>query len=275
MLGERIGNNEALCAARAFQFGTAHRHRTARRRSRAIEARPSGDHSRPRVGGPGLRVMVTPVQLARGFCVYANGGRLVEPTISKACSMRTARLSREQATDAGNDAGGVDRAASRRCSASSRTSHSRHRPQARSEIYNIFGKTGTAHVSEGAGGYTNKYTSSFLAGRHRESADGGRDHHSRAGCGICQAHNMSYYGGAVAAPGATRLIDRRWPTSRCPHRRCCLPRRPRLPRCCMTITRIFMATNPHRRDLNYGGTPGLRNTFMSHLRPSVSIRSSI
>ena len=29
----------------------------------------------------GYELMVTPLQLARGFCCYANGGRLVEPRV--------------------------------------------------------------------------------------------------------------------------------------------------------------------------------------------------
>ena len=31
----------------------------------------------------GYEIMVTPMQLARGFCAYANGGRLIDPHIVK------------------------------------------------------------------------------------------------------------------------------------------------------------------------------------------------
>ena len=82
--------------------------------------------------------------------------------------------------------------------------------QVRSSIWNIFGKTGTAHISQGKSGYSaDKYTSSFMGAApaenprlvivmvvHEPDAE------------YATAHGMSHYGGAVAAPGAARVLER-------------------------------------------------------------------
>ena len=82
--------------------------------------------------------------------------------------------------------------------------------QVRSSIWNIFGKTGTAYISQGKGGYAhNQYTSSFMCAApaenprlvvlmviHEPDTDYGT------------AHGLSHYGGAVAGPGAVRVIER-------------------------------------------------------------------
>ena len=77
--------------------------------------------------------------------------------------------------------------------------------KARSRSWNIFGKTGTAHISiRGGHGYSDsKFTSSFLGGAPAESPR------------IVVAYiiheadkRIAHYGGDVSAPGAGRLIDR-------------------------------------------------------------------
>jgi cell division protein FtsI/penicillin-binding protein 2 len=82
--------------------------------------------------------------------------------------------------------------------------------QVRSSIWNIFGKTGTAHISQGKAGYaSDKYTSSFMSAAPAENP---RIvvvmivHEPDAEYGA--AHGLSHYGGAVAAPGAARVIER-------------------------------------------------------------------
>src|SRR5439155_25405961 len=97
----------------------------------------------------GYEVMVTPMQLARGFCAYANGGRLIEPRIVKGfldaegnIVSRTAPKALRllpQAIDP------ITATAMKRilCDVVVRGTATK----ARSATWNIFGKTGTAHIS--------------------------------------------------------------------------------------------------------------------------------
>ena len=83
MLGERMGNAKLYSAIRSFGFG----HQT------GIEL-PGEDPGRvnplakwtkysTESVSQGYEVMVTPLQLCRAFCAYANGGRLVTPRVIK------------------------------------------------------------------------------------------------------------------------------------------------------------------------------------------------
>jgi cell division protein FtsI/penicillin-binding protein 2 len=82
-LGERMGNEKLHQALSSFHFG----------QPTGIEL-PGEDPGRlnpldkwtkfsTESVSQGYEIMVTPMQLARGFCAYANGGRLVQPHIVK------------------------------------------------------------------------------------------------------------------------------------------------------------------------------------------------
>jgi cell division protein FtsI/penicillin-binding protein 2 len=76
---------------------------------------------------------------------------------------------------------------------------------ARSKTWNLFGKTGTAHISiKGGKGYSDsKFTSSFLVGAPAE------DPRLVVAFIIHEPdRKIAHFGGAVAAPGAGRLMDR-------------------------------------------------------------------
>ena len=166
----------------------------------------------------GYEVMVTPMQLARAFSAYANGGRLVKPRLVKGVLDTDGDIIArpgtrdEQAALAANltpqvidnhTAAWVRRAL---CDVMVRGTGS----SARSRTWNVFGKTGTAHISQGLAGYAaDKYTSSFLGGAPAEKPklviafvihEPDRDYAVKNG--------MSYFGGAVAAPGAVRTLER-------------------------------------------------------------------
>jgi cell division protein FtsI/penicillin-binding protein 2 len=76
--------------------------------------------------------------------------------------------------------------------------------KARDDVWNIFGKTGTAHISQGRGGYSaSKYTSSFLAGAPAENP--------RLVVAFIihePDRSIAHYGGTVSAPGAANLLRR-------------------------------------------------------------------
>ena len=157
----------------------------------------------------GYETMVTPLQLARAFCTYANGGHLVNPHLTKGL------LNSDGSVEA------INRQPSLLPQVMSPESTMQMRrilcdvlvrgtaTKARSHTWNIFGKTGTAHVSAGKAGYEEKYTSSFLAGAPYENPrlviafiihEPDKDH--------CLKNGLSYYGGAVAGPGAGRILER-------------------------------------------------------------------
>ena len=154
----------------------------------------------------GYEIMVTPVQLARAFCAYGNGGRLVQPTLVKGVLDADGQLiAKRKPIDLTlmpevidpMTAADVKRVLSDTVVRGTAT-------KARSDTWNIFGKTGTAHISQGKGGYDNSsYTSSFLAGAPAEDPK------------IVLAFiihepdkSIAHYGGSVSAPGAKRLIER-------------------------------------------------------------------
>lgn len=154
----------------------------------------------------GYEIMVTPVQLARAFAVYANGGRLVTPTLirgtlddeGKVVSDRSVMhsLMAPEVLDR-ITAAEVKRVLADVVVRGTAT-------KARSDTWNVFGKTGTAHISEGRGGYSpDRYVSSFLCGAPYE------DPRLVAAFIIHEPDKtVAHYGGTVSAPGAMRMMER-------------------------------------------------------------------
>lgn len=212
MLAERMGNTRMYKGVTGFGFG----------RTTGIDL-PGED---PGVIHPlakwtkfstdsvaqGYEVMVTPMQLARAFCAYANGGRLVTPRLVKGVLDSEGNIvARPGQGDPNLLPQAIDpmTAADMKrvlCDVLVRGTGS----GARSGIWNVFGKTGTAHISQGLKGYAaDKYTSSFIGGAPAENPkvviafiihEPDRDYAVKQG--------MSYYGGAVAAPGAVKTVER-------------------------------------------------------------------
>jgi cell division protein FtsI/penicillin-binding protein 2 len=206
MLGERMGNEKLNGAIRSFGFG----HQT------GIEL-PGEDPGRvnplakwtkysTESVSQGYEVMVTPLQLCRAFCAYANGGHLVTPRVIKGSLASDGSIaSRVESTSLQLMPQVLDPATAmevRRvlCDVVVRGTATR----ARSKTWNIFGKTGTAHVSGGKEGYSDsKFTSSFMSGAPFENP------RIVVTMIIHEPDKaLAHYGGTVAAPGAAKLIDR-------------------------------------------------------------------
>ena len=206
MLGERMGKNRLRDAVAGFGFG----------RPTGIEL-PAEDPGMlipaAKIGDAdvvsmvqGYAIMVTPMQMARAFCAYANGGRVVQPTIVKGVLDSDGRVvSRVQPPSVELMPAAVDpftAAEVKRVLCDTLVRGTARK--ARSRTWNIFGKTGTSHISGGRAGYSDsRYNSSFLAGAPFEEPR------------IVVAfiihepdRTQGHYGGDVAAPGAGRLIDR-------------------------------------------------------------------
>lgn len=212
MLGERLGKPRVHAALNAFQFGRATEVELPGEDPGLLKPVSRWADSDVVSGVQGYAVMVTPLQLARAFCAYANGGRLVKPTLVRGV------LDADGGLVSKNKPGALElmpevidpvtAAEMKRvlCDTVVRGTASK----ARSDVWNIFGKTGTAHISQGRAGYSDsKYTSSFLAGAPAEDPrmviafiihEPDKEY--------ARQNNRSYYGGAVAAPGAAAAIER-------------------------------------------------------------------
>jgi cell division protein FtsI (penicillin-binding protein 3) len=206
MLGTRMGNQRLHDALSSFHFGQRTGIELPGEDPGLLEpVSKMGMNSTISVS-QGYEVMVTPLQLCRAFCAYANGGKLVEPHIVKGFLDDEGNIiSRNdpkalklmpQAVDP------VTALAIRRilCDVLVRGTA----VSARSRVYNIFGKTGTAHISEGKKGYSqSRMNGSFMGGAPAENPKlvvfvvvHEPDKH------------LGHYGGTVAAPAARNILER-------------------------------------------------------------------
>jgi stage V sporulation protein D (sporulation-specific penicillin-binding protein) len=220
MLGERMGNPRLFQALKTFHFGSPTGVELPGEDPGLVNPLKKWGKFTTESVSQGYEVMVTPMQLARAFCAYGNGGRLVTPHIVKGVLdehgeviERTKHQTLEMMPEAIDSvtAGMMKRIL---CDVPIRgtAANASNNPinQVRSNVWNIFGKTGTAHVSQGKGGYSDsKYTSSFIGGAPAENPriivvmiihEPDKQ--------WANSHGLSHYGGAVAAPGAARVIER-------------------------------------------------------------------
>jgi cell division protein FtsI (penicillin-binding protein 3) len=208
MLGERLGNSRLHAALAGWNFGQPTGLELPGEKPGQLNPLPMWNHFSTESVSQGYEVMVTPLQLARAFCGYANGGRLVTP-----------HLIRGVIDDDGQT---VDLAPRPPLSQMPRVID----PQSAAEIkrilvdvpirgtaagtgtrsleWNIFGKTGTAHISEGPAGYSQtRFHSSFIGGAPAE-----RPQLVIAFVVHDPDKAKAHYGGWVAAPGASRVLQR-------------------------------------------------------------------
>jgi cell division protein FtsI (penicillin-binding protein 3) len=205
MLGTRMGNDRLHHALDAFAFG----HTT------GIDlpgedpgmVRPLakwGMNSTISVS-QGYELMTTPLQLCRAFAAYGNGGRLVQPHIIKGVldpdgNVVTRNNPRElrilpEAIDP-LTAAGMKRIL---CDTLIRGTAK----DASKRIWNIFGKTGTAHIAENGSYSSTRFNSSFIGGAPAENPR----------LVICMVvhdpvKTLGHYGGIVSAPAAARTLER-------------------------------------------------------------------
>ena len=149
----------------------------------------------------GYAMLATPVQLARAMCAFANGGRLVDPRLVAGAVRPDGSLDLDVRPGVNRVAVREDVADTMRRVLADVFARGTARV-ARVETYNLFGKTGTTHKSEGGQQSDTKYTASFVGGGPYESPrlviavtidepDKARGHH----------------GGQVAATTAARILE--------------------------------------------------------------------
>jgi cell division protein FtsI/penicillin-binding protein 2 len=211
MLGNRMGNPNLHRALLSFGFGKPTGIDLPGEDAGLVNPLKAWTKYSTESVSQGYEMMVTPIQLARGFCAYANGGRLVQPRMLKGV------LDAEGNVIARNETKGLQLlpeaidpiTAAEVKRALCDTVIRGTAMKARSKNWNIFGKTGTAHIAKNGNYNDHAYTSSFMAGAPAENPrlvvtfiihEPDRDH--------AVSQGLSYYGGAVAAPGAGQVLER-------------------------------------------------------------------
>jgi cell division protein FtsI/penicillin-binding protein 2 len=153
----------------------------------------------------GYEVMVTPIQLARAFCAYANGGKLVTPHLLLGTVDPNGNILSRQRPQSLDSLPQVidpaDAAEMRRilCDVVIRGTAE----GMRSQIWNISGKTGTAHIAEAHGYSPTRFNSSFMCMAPYENP---------RLVVLCVIHDpdrsIAHYGAKVAAPAAVKFLER-------------------------------------------------------------------
>jgi cell division protein FtsI/penicillin-binding protein 2 len=204
MLGERLGNARLYAAITRFGFGRETGIDLPGENPGKVNALKKWTNFSTESVSQGYELMVTPLQLARAFCVIANGGKLVQPRLVRGTLDADGQvLSTVQPVEFDRLPQTLDRATAvelRRilCDVVIRGTARGHR----STVWNIAGKTGTSHISEGRSGYSaTRYNSSFICCAPAE------DPRIVVAFIVHDPSGHLYFGGDVAAPGACRLVE--------------------------------------------------------------------
>ena len=206
MLGERMGNTRLHEALSSFGFGRTTGIELPGEAPGRLNPLSKWNKFSTESVSQGYEVMVTPMQLARAFCSYANGGHLIEPRIIKGTLDAEGNIiSHTEPTQLQLMPQAIDLVTSVEvkrilCDVVVRGTATK----ARSATWNLFGKTGTAHISQGKSGYSEtKLNSSFMGGAPAENPK------------LIIAmiihepdKSLGHYGGVVSAPAASRVLER-------------------------------------------------------------------
>jgi cell division protein FtsI/penicillin-binding protein 2 len=204
-LSERMGNARLHRAITSFGFGSRTGIDLPREDSGVVYNLKKWTRKSTESIAQGYEVMVTPLQLARAFSVYANGGKLVTPHLLLGTVDQGGKVLSHQPPanlDSLPQVLDPETAAEMRrilCDVVIRGTAA----GTRSKIWNISGKTGTAFIAEAHGYSHTRYNSSFMCCAPYENP---------RLVVVCVVHDpdrtIAHYGGKVAAPVAVRFIER-------------------------------------------------------------------
>jgi cell division protein FtsI (penicillin-binding protein 3) len=204
-LSERMGNPRLYKAIRSFGFGQRTGIDLPGEDPGVVYPLSKWTHKSTESIAQGYEVMVTPIQLARAFSVYANGGKLIDPHLLLGTVDPNGNiLSRQKNVnfDALPQVIDPDTDADMRrilCDVVIRGTAQ----GMRSKIWNISGKTGTAHIAEAHGYSPTRFNSSFMCMAPYENP---------RIVVVCVIHDpdraIAHYGGKVAAPAAVKFMER-------------------------------------------------------------------
>jgi cell division protein FtsI/penicillin-binding protein 2 len=201
IIGQRMGSTKLYNAVKAFGFGEmTNSGMPGESRGLVNPLRKWNPKFSPTSVPMGQEIAVTPLQLCRAFCVFANGGFLVTPTLkakddADPSDPRYAavvqRVLNPATTQTTKDV--------MRLVVTEGTGR-----KADSKQYAIFGKTGTAQVArkDGKGYETGAYNGVFVAGAPLDKP------RLVIACVIHKPDvKKGYYGGIVAAPAVMRTFE--------------------------------------------------------------------
>jgi len=151
----------------------------------------------------GYELMVTPLQLTRAVCAYANGGLLASPHVLHGLLTPESEID-PAAKKHHEKVRAIDEPTAQlvlriMCDVVFRGTGQK----ARSERWNLFGKTGTAHTAQGGSYNETNYTSSFVGGGPFENP--------RVVVAVIlhdPDKSLAHFGGTVSAPAAGQILQR-------------------------------------------------------------------
>jgi cell division protein FtsI (penicillin-binding protein 3) len=223
LLGERMGNTKLYEALRSFKFGERTGIELPGEDPGNVRALSKWSHYSTDSIPQGYELEVTPLQLARGFCAYANGGKLINPTIIKGTLDPDGNVSSLKRTGSSRVRDGVETSARGGETSAPDTGVQIINPVTAAEVrriladvpvrgtaagrgskvYNISGKTGTAHIVDGHSYSSTRFNSSFIGLAPYENP--------RLVVALI-VHDpdtsIAHYGGVVSAPHACKLLER-------------------------------------------------------------------
>ena len=206
MLGNRMGAAKLHAALTGFGFGQPTGIELLGEDGGRVNALRKWSRTSIESISQGYELMVTPLQLARGMSTIANGGHMVYPRIVKGELDAEGNLvPAKRPTPSGLELNVIDPITAAQvkrimCDVPIRGTAR----GTRSPNWNFFGKTGTAHISNGKAGYSDtKYTSSYIGGAPYENPQ------LVIAFIVHEAdRTIAHYGGAVAAPNANKALSR-------------------------------------------------------------------
>lgn len=195
----RMGNDKLHATVRSFGFGASSGSGLPGEAAGIVNPLKKWTHYSESSIPMGQEIAVTTLQIARAFCAIANGGLMVQPTI----------MARD-VHDPMVASPVVERVLSEPVAEHTRLVLGRVMTEgtgqrARSRLYDMFGKTGTAQVPDPVrGGYAeDQYIASFLGGAPLDRP------RLIVACVIHRPDkSIGYYGGTVAGPPARNVLER-------------------------------------------------------------------
>lgn len=205
MIAERLGKLGVHAALRGFHFGQQTGIELPGEDPGLLKSPDRWGNSDIVSAVQGYSVMVTPLQLVRAMSAYANGGRLVQPRIVKGVldedGRVIARTPESEPRMLPEVVDSITAAEIKRILADVPIRGTA--TKARSRTWNVFGKTGTAHVSQDGRYNEEAYTASFVGGAPFENP--------RLVIAFIlhePDRTKGHYGGLVSAPSGVRVLER-------------------------------------------------------------------
>ena len=202
-LAERVGSKSLFEALQQFRFGKMTGIDLPGENGGLVNPLRRWTRPSPVSIAMGYEMMLTPLQLTRAVCAYANGGWLVQPQVMHGLL-----------TPEGQIDPSLKKSAIRTRAIDEPTSQLIRRimcdvvyrgtgQKALSRRWNLFGKTGTAHTATNGVYNEDNYTTSFVGGGPFENP--------RVVVAVIlhdPDKSLAHYGGTVSAPAAGQILDR-------------------------------------------------------------------